>query len=60
MDVGITLANLLNFWHLNGFLDDFQNLKMAGHSLGSHVVGIAGKYLLKKAKGNLLNLEKNY
>lgn len=53
MEVGITVANLLNFWHLNGYLDDFNNLNMVGHSLGAHIVGIAGKNLLQKAKGNL-------
>lgn len=51
MDVGKTVANFLNFWHLNGFLDDFKMLSMVGHSLGAHIIGIAGKNLLEKAKG---------
>jgi len=42
-EAGAIVAIFIDWLHLNGFLIDFNRLHIAGHSLGGHVSGFAGK-----------------
>lgn len=42
-EVGPLLARFIDFLHQNGFILFFSRLHIAGHSLGAHIAGIAGK-----------------
>lgn len=45
-DAGIQVASFIDWLHLNNFITNFNQVILAGHSLGAHVAGIAGRDLL--------------
>lgn len=46
-EVGTLLARFIDFLHLNSLLTNFNRLHIAGHSLGAHIAGIAGKQVTR-------------
>jgi len=48
--VGTRIAKFLSFLVDNRFASDFGSFHLIGHSMGAHVMGIAG-YLIRKDRG---------
>ncbi|CAO1426220.1 unnamed protein product [Diamesa serratosioi] len=46
-EVGPLLARFIDFLHQNGLIMFFSRLHIAGHSLGAHIAGIAGKQVTR-------------
>lgn len=56
-EAGPALSRFIDFLSVNGYIPDFGRVNVAGHSLGAHVAGVAGKFVTRGRLPKIIGLD---